>query len=258
MKWFRDWLEYSRKVSSTEIVPKNPLCFEVQKYMKKFYVWRTEESWKEMTVKERIIQYALMVNLYTFWFLVNVHLVNSEKIDWELFAAAAVAWGGSACTWRFTLYFWKRKKLTGFLKLLDAKVQVARKEASPERLKKELKIYVFLIWIIAFSLSNIVVWLLFSSFYTIFFNQFMYKMALPFESPHFSFVWWAEIVVNNIATFSCIMIQNSFEVMTMDSLIQMAFLYRVQYEKIRSLSGTDAHIKRQICEICRELGSIKK
>lgn len=132
-------------------------------------------------------------------------------------------------------------------------VQVARRVATEERLKENLKLHIYMAWATITGILLLTAMYIMRLIYTIRTADYEFKMALPFEVVPYSLSWWIEIAVNQVVLWFCAFLYTIFEGLFLDSLIQLTFLHRVQYDRLRSLSTSDAAVKRTLISIYREL-----
>lgn len=256
----KKWNRFSRDVLTGKAYPENALCYELQKFTKVLYVWYNVEDFKRLSVRDKAIHLSLIFLTAMNWFLIGVN-ISTIPVNLENTAAickpGSFAIGGFQSVLRFIQCWRHREKLTQILKIINQKVQVARRVATEERLKENLKLHIHMAWATITGIILLTAMYIMRLIYTIWTADYEFKMALPFEVVPYSASWWIEVAVNQVVLWFCAFLYTIFEGLFMDAVIQLAFLHRVQYDRLRNLSSSRAPVKGTLISIYRELEELK-
>lgn len=260
VEFIKQWNNFSRIVSEGKKVPKNVFCYDLQKYAKLLYVWYNVEDFKKLSLVNRVIHVAFICSVGIHWGLIGVNIcmipVNLESIAF-ICKIGSMVLGGSLSVMRCVEGWRNREKITRFLKDINHKVQRAREVASEKRLKENLTLHVYLAWAVIVAIGALTAMYIMGLIYTIYTAEFEFEMALPVEMPPYSLAWWINILFSLLVMWYCAFLYTIFDGIYMDAIIQLAFLYQVEYDRLKTIRGSDAEVKRTLVSIFCELRELK-
>lgn len=256
----KQWKTFSRSVMEGKKVPKNIFCYDLQKYAKLLNVWYNVEDFKKISLANKVIHVALICSVGILWGLVGVKI---SRIPFGLDTIAfickigSMVLGGSLSVLRCVEGWRNREKITRFLGDLNHKVQRARAKASEKRLKENLTLHIYMAWAVIGAILALAEMYIMVFIYTIYTAKFEYEMALPVEMPPYSLPWWINILFSLVVMSYCAFLYAIYDGIFMDAIIQLAFLYQVEYDRLGTISGSDAEVKRTLVSIYCELRELK-
>lgn len=260
MEQYRKWQLYQKQILSGQQLPQNALCYDLQKYSKFFYVWYNVEDFKKLGVRDRVIHLSLMLLVGIHWGLIAVKVSQLplvlENIGF-ICKLGSMVLGGCCSVVRCVEGFRKRERVTRLVENIDKKVKVARTSADRENLGKSLYLYICLAWAIImanFSLAIMVVMIL---IYTIYSGEFEFEVNLGYEVNTFGPTWWVEVAINQLVMVYCSLLYTIYEGIFMDILLNLTFLHRVQYDRLKTCSGSETEVNRTLVSVYCELKELK-
>lgn len=262
MQAARQWLTFLKQVFRGDRVPSHTLGYSLQEYTRRTYIWSNTEDFQKASRSAIFIHIFLILTHILQYSLLLLEVTRSPVTRDNLVEKCnnfAIAMGGAICTLRVLGDSWQRDKLTALVKSINEKVEVARQIASPELLQVHLKQYVLVSLIIVvvgifLGLSFVLV----ITLYNIITADMFFKLALPYERLPYSFGWWFEMLYSDYSIVFGFVLYSQKEGMLLDCALQIAFLYRVQYDKLRSLSGTERGVKSAFIAACNELNDLQR
>lgn len=175
----------------------------------------------------------------------------------QVVGALSVWIGGTITSMRIVEHYRHRQRLTDILQAINIKVQSSRLVASPERILKNNRIFCIIAWATIFGVFVIAVFSCTLTIKSVFTEQQYFSLALPFVRPTFSWKWWCEAFFIQIVIFYCGLFFSVMEGIVLDMCLQLAFLFRVEFDKIQALSSSDPHCMWKLKASIEELVQLK-
>ena len=221
------------------------------------YVWFNTSEFKKTSLANRLVHLTLMALVYVAYILVVYHTVSNPVTQENLIDVCmniGMFVGGSTCWIRFILNWRNREKITNVVASINDKVQLAKEECNPAMLENWRYNYWMLFrvaaiaYAMAFALSVVVL------VYPILSGN---HILVMWTSEFHSLSWWGHVALASTITLYCSTYYNLSDVQAMDCVLQLAFLYRVEYEKIPRISTNEESARTQIINLYKELLSLK-
>lgn len=260
MDQLRKWRAFSESVLKGERVPENTLCIELQRYANMFYVWYNFDEFKKLPVTKKIIHVLVMVGSFVYWMLVGVKVSELPLVKENIGIICkpmSMVLGGCISAVRCIEAWRHREATTCILETINRKTNLARKTALPERLQENLKLHIYLSWSIITAITFLALMFIVLTTYTINTADFELEIYVPYDVAAYSATWWAEVAYNGVITIYCSIMYTILEGISMDTIIQLTFLHRVQYDRLTTISGSDAEVKQTFISIYQELKELK-
>lgn len=165
--------------------------------------------------------------------------------------------GGTITSMRIVENYRHRERLTNILLVINIKVQSSRLVASPERVLESNRIFFIMTWATIFGIFLSVAFSFTLTIKSIFTEQLYFSLALPFDRPTFSWKWWCEAFFIQLVIIYCGLLFSLMEGMLLDLCLQLAFLFRVEFDKIRALSSSDPQCTWKLKASIEELVHLK-
>lgn len=224
-------------------------------------VWYNVTDWAKISRSALYKHYLLCGSVWLLWGLVGLELTR-VKITSENFVqvcgGVALVLGGSITSMRIVENWRHRTRLTLVLNTIDQKIQLGRSVATGEMSQRSNFLFLLISWAGIVGLTMIIVFSIGMFSYATVTGELYFKMALPFNRAPYSIVWWCELVFSTLVVAFCGIIYNLMECMLIDIVMQICFLFGVEYDKLRSLSHTDCTSHRKMAAVAVELESLKR
>lgn len=151
-----------------------------------------------------------------------------------------------------------RERLTTLLDTINRKVQESRLIATDQRNQESNLIFLFLscATIGAVFMSCGFCFAIFCK--SVFTGERYFTLALPVDRDPYSPVWWSEVGFIVFGQTYCALLYSLMDSILIDPCMQLAFLFRVQYDQILSLSKKDKDTTGKFVAIVKELVLLKK
>lgn len=170
-------------------------------------------------------------------FLIFVELtrtqVTLENIA-EFFNNASLVIGSAICILRIALNWTGRAKISALLFDLNVKFKVASKECDANVLQYYLDSYLILSWVVIITVGGLNLFSALTLFYSFATGKAYFKLYTPFEEEPYGLLWWSEIVFSGVSAAYCFTFFSFVHCQLMDCGILLAFLHKVQNEKLKS------------------------
>lgn len=174
----------------------------------------------------------------------------------------SIALGGLMSSFRLIDNFFTRSKLSALTRELNVRVRKVKlvMEARGSPLLKEWnQQYVILLILIVVSEVLLVSLVIMILLYAIFTGSTFLQLSLPFERASYSALWWGELIYQLAVIVFCAYFFPLTETISIDSVLQLTFLYRACYEDVQRLSGSGKGVpEKRLTEICCELKMYKE
>lgn len=155
----------------------------------------------------------------------------------------------------FLLSWWDREKISKVLRAINEKVRSAKGSADPAISRERLWQFLLLSWIIIISMCTGVIF----CFITFLYTYITTDQLMPlWDSPPYSLYWWINIGYSEVVAIFSFANFTLSESQLLDSIFQLAFLYRVEYNKFQAIPpANEGEAKRRFIEIYQELVALK-
>lgn len=159
---------------------------------------------------------------------------------------------------RFVDNWRNREKITTLLRTINGRVQESRKVASDQLQGELLGQYKLAIVAILtaiflgvfFVVSMVILYLITGNLY--------FVLIPPEVFSGIGIGYWLQMVCSSVVVMYCMTFYALFDGMWLDCVLQLTFLYRVQYERLTNLSGCDSSVKSQLIAVFKELEALKR
>lgn len=157
-------------------------------------------------------------------------------MSWKYAKTLSVVLGAYMTLTKFATGWTKREKLSNLILEINRRVRLSRSTASEKLQQFSIRQYLFLAKIIVAVVAIPACMCVSIYTYTLVTVEQYYKLALlPFERPPNSATWWIEGIVLRIVIYLSNIIYSSSECMWIDLILQLAYLYKVEYEQLERI-----------------------
>lgn len=180
----------------------------------------------------------------------QISVTKENFVDWT--NSLGFVLSGTATCLRLYLNSKNRAKISKALYKINEKVKEVKGDCSAELLLQRRLQYLSLSWIciagivVGFFLCTV------SACYSLYSgHQFMEL----WESEEFSWGWWSNIVFTEATLLYAVIYYTLSDALAIDCALQLAFLYRVQFEKVSKIHPSKGHSStvRDLVNIHKEL-----
>ena len=149
-----------------------------------------------------------------------------------------------------------RDKITKVVNRINEKVKVTKKESSEGLLQERRTNHLILVCVTVFGPLMGVFYLVFSSAFAILTkHQLMELWACEFNT----WPWWFNLIYSEVVLLFCSNYYTQSDGQGLDCPLQLAFLYKVQYEKILGIYEDDHHLATlQLISVAKELEILRE
>lgn len=226
------------------------------------FVWFSVRDWKAAT-KLNVALYFLLAGLvYLFWILVAVEMSHHKEISMDNFVeicrSISLVCGGSITSMKIVENYRHRQRITLLIDTINKRVKLARLVASPRRIQESNNLFLFVAWCVFGCFCNAVVFCLSIMAYCVYTGNQYLDIYLPVEVASYSWIWWGQAVYFLWLSIQSFLIVSFMDAMLIDLALQLAFLFRVEYDRLLTLSGTAEVHERTFVEVARVLVELKK
>lgn len=226
-----------------------------------FCVWFTVSDWKRASKLTRSIHVLLLGSVWLLWSLIGIELAR-HKVGRDNFVVfcqtLSAVLGGSYVAFKGFENWRHRERMTTLVETINEKVKQFRVVASPLRNKERNRLYLILTWVMLYSLCPMFSFILFIGGHTIATGKLYFTMALPVADPPYGLVWWCEVALVEIVIIFGTISYTLTDALLIDTALQLAFLFRVQYDQLLKLSPIDFDLGQKMLAIVEELEDLKK
>lgn len=279
MDYYRNWRAYLLEIEEGQKVPENILAYSLQNVTKYDYdhleflwlisfpfrffrVWYNAESWQKVGIPEKILNFFIGVFVAVFWFLVGYEVRSFEMIldnAVEICKTISVVLGACMTITKFTTGWTKREKLSNLILEVDRRVRLSRSNVSEELHKFSIQQYLFFAKVVVAVMALPACMSASIFMYTLVTGEQYYKLALPFDRPPYSPAWWIEAIICQIAISLCNIIYSISDCMWIELILQLAYLYKVEYEQLDRIGKFgDKADNIILCSLCENLKALKE
>lgn len=258
MRRIKKYIAWCKEVNSGQRIPKNTFGYDLQTITRRTYIWFNSEDFRAASQFTKVIPVLLLIALMLEANLVIANTlqqpITSNNLS-EVFDHGSLFVGSTIIFVKFIESWRHRVGLTRMLKEINDKVKEARRKATKEQLRTNLKVQALFCvgTVVALVIIQILTFLM--VVYAIVTEQPYLKWALPLKRRPFGVLWWSEVLIGNMVLTIGNLQYTFLDGQMMDSICNLAFLFRVQYERLTILSANDedTNIKEIFADICGEL-----
>lgn len=223
-------------------------------------MWFNTEEWKRVSLCSKLLNFSFFIGIHILWFCVYVAAyktdINVDSIV-QISGSISVAIGAKNVFVRLYHFNIFRDRLTTFTRSINEKVRQVKLTANQEQIRIWNNYYLIMVWspwilsllIAVFSLGLVA--------YSIVTHHHFLVMWLPFERPSFGLLWWLELAFQEAIIYCTVTYFAGMEAITIDCLLQLAFMYRVNNDRLVQLSAKDPQCESKLVAICRDLVDLK-
>lgn len=213
-----------------------------------------------MGIRDKAIYLSLIWIMGIHWGLLAVKVsqlpIVLENIGF-ICKLGSMVLGGCCSIVRCVEGFRKRERLTRLVEHVNKKVKVARAFADKESLENNFFLYICVAWSVIVANIAIITMSFMILIYTIYTGDFEFQVNLGYEVSTFDPTWWAEVAINQIVMVYCSILYTIYEGIFMDILLNLSFLHRVQYNRLKNCDGSETEVNRTLVSIYCELQELK-
>lgn len=224
-------------------------------------VWFNVSDWKQASAVKRNVHYLISASVWLLWILVALELTRIEITRdnfVQVCGTVSFIMGGIITCLRIVENWRHRGRMTSLLDTINMKVRRSRIVASHQRNLESNHLFLLLsiTTIGAMNLScGFCLAIFFKSAFT---GERYFTLALPVEREPYSIIWWMEVLFILFGKIYCSILYANLDSILIDPCLQLAFLFRVEYDKILTLSPKDESITNKFVAIIEELVKLKK
>lgn len=256
------WLNFSKKVSTGQTIPQDTLGFYLQRVTRYLCMWSNSDDFKEDSLLTKSLHVLIVFTICLHYILAAIELgmttVTMDNLA-EFCNSLSIVIGGCICCLRFIINWKNRDQLTTLLRRINVKVQSAKRNAKMDLVRTLIRQYLLMSWqVITFSIVAPIYYFFMLLLYPLYTGEPYIKLALPGEAPTYSFMWWLQVWATELTLIYSFPFFIFMEGIYLDSAIQIAFLYRVQYDQLEDLEEGREDVSKQLVSISKELQKLKE
>lgn len=156
-----------------------------------------------------------------------------------------------------TQYHKKRDVVTTLTERINVEVRLVKTLATEEQIRNWNFNYLFLYWLPYCFFALMFVYCMSSTIFSLTTGHHLLVMWWPVDRPSYGFAWYAELVFQQLVIGYLTFFYTTMEVLNIDCILQLSFLYRVKSQQILQLSGKDPLCEPKLIGVCRELVGYK-
>lgn len=259
MNPIRKWINYSRQLYRGETEPRNTLGYILLHYIKVCFVFLNKDDSKKSTLCGNFFHVSLVFFVTLHFVFMMLHMIRTPITKENLVSVCnylGLLLGASNSCCVMIINLWKCNKLTAIVQAINKKVILARANATQELSSERIYAHLVLSWFIIIGIIMGCVFTIVIFFYSCITGV---QYIVLWDSPQYSWSWWTSVVYTEVSCFYCFFHFSFCDNQVLDCIIQLAFLYRVEYNKFKYISTTDERLARdQLVEIYKELVALKE